>query len=1796
MSDRYYSFLSDRLIDWLKQRKNLQSADKYFVLLDSEADALNFYNAIENASFSGKNKFVSKEFNYQTIGVKKDGINVLFVSPVNRVTQDFLVTVRNRVNTNEGDWKNTAVIFIVYDALDSIIGGSFDISQKDAPFNIKTIKENVKKEIDNTQKLKESEKEALEYYMREIAMSSNSNLKDFEIIFGILNQGEIRLEDYNLMGFFPDKGLDSLPKKALESRIEENHSAFQKFEMLHNFIDVKDRIGKELIDDSLINELSKEDTWKKVDFSEVEKGMQDARNQKKVHLEYSPDNEKESDDKWFRVSGKTASKRKKAHIILSSKNNNLTEYSFEVIFDDKVLKSNIIATNTFTFEGQGKAHNNVQIIARNNKFVLKINDFNNLETYGGQLVYRHNGANNLTFKVTYMIVPFELEDIKSLRPNFEIGVFKSGKKFYFGISSDAHNYDFGQNINDTLELDNLDLVQHTDVYNKRIVLSENIQEDDKGKLRADLILNGLDFPVSFLDIIEKPKPALPMTIERQRLGTKDSQFEFNDGKIYTGSSVISIEKNYKQRLQIEQEILETKSLYGEIIGNSYVDINIKLPNNIVEAYEKLISYYIQENTVPSLAIPSNEHIYYLKLVIEEITKTLTEELVDGNSMQDKLRNISKIGQIKVKNGIEINPLNPLLIAYQLQLSSKVSEGEEIPRENVLSTLNAQYLLPYFRINDDQYQASYTRHIPRWLSYNVMTERKITNFGSQIISKRLDDYITQYEFLFRNSKETALNIAVISITDEAHFFDAVITFMINRSKEVELIEEINPLNIYFDQIGNQTNSLFGKLYEINSIEKLNEMLVSKQNDFKFEDYEILEMLQDKINVYKLPSNTKFEELNLYFHITFYQFIQQKGINKARMENLNKNYSLHGLLNGPQYHKEVNSYSNGFGMGRIEHNNESDLINFTVIWNSFIAAMNKETDIYREGDTLVNNIPQLNYDQLQPMIDNSSWVTLLNLDVDLSYFFDERNSELLVIHYSDQSTTNQYESVTVTNDLIQYERLLKETFFDKLSDRTDFDTKEIIKYFNVINGQWLLQLISNAKKKIGNRNILREKLSIISAYKELLGILEHPNFYWIPVSLEEILRVSGMVGLSQKDGLFSSKNLGTEGSTSDDLLLMGIEVTDGKPKIHFLPVEVKVGQNNTTVTNKAFNQVSKTHEILKKFLGEENQNIFMRDYYRNFFISIMTANLDKAISSGIYSYKIIHNLDNLKDRLSVGDYTLSMDLEAIYGKGIVFQFTSNQSYRKANLVNARDVMLIEVPETDAYNIVTDKLENIIKQIQEQAFDFRQDLLLSNVYESTSVVNNSIEQEYIEPTISPLPVREGESTQKDSNVLEISTTEYEYEEEVALISEEDDSFVVDQKENSFRPINEEPIMEEKENEEIPLASSSVVNVDTSNTKTTSNVFGDVSLQNKRILIGEVKNSTHKIYWEYGNKQLANRHLFITGKSGQGKTYFVQTLLAELSNVNINSLVVDYTDGFLQNQLDDLFTQQYDDKIVHRFIMKDKLPINPFKIQEIDLGGFVIPESEQDMADRVVQVIDFVFDLGIQQKTLLSETIIQGHRTNGESYRFAHLADELRYSDDKAAQNLYGRISSLLSRDPFSYEDNFDWSDIFGTEGKIHIFQMKGYQLNIQKVLIEFLLWDVYQYSTRRGNEGKPMPIILDEVQNLNFGSSSPAVKVLREGRKFGLSGIFATQSLDSIKGNDTEAIFNAAQQMHFLPPDSQLTTIAKRLSSGSDDRSNIERELKNLHKGEAIVYGPTLKQSGFLSVPHVSGVRVTSFQNRN
>ena len=57
------------------------------------------------------------------------------------------------------------------------------------------------------------------------------------------------------------------------------------------------------------------------------------------------------------------------------------------------------------------------------------------------------------------------------------------------------------------------------------------------------------------------------------------------------------------------------------------------------------------------------------------------------------------------------------------------------------------------------------------------------------------------------------------------------------------------------------------------------------------------------------------------------------------------------------------------------------------------------------------------------------------------------------------------------------------------------------------------------------------------------------------------MSGTVGYAQKEGLFSSKNLGFESApTSDDLLMFGVEKADGKVLVHLYPLEVKIGYEN------------------------------------------------------------------------------------------------------------------------------------------------------------------------------------------------------------------------------------------------------------------------------------------------------------------------------------------------------------------------------------------------------------------------------------------------------------------------------------------------------------------------------------------------------------------------------------------------------------------------------------------------------------
>ncbi|WP_196768024.1 type IV secretion system DNA-binding domain-containing protein, partial [Streptobacillus moniliformis] len=106
----------------------------------------------------------------------------------------------------------------------------------------------------------------------------------------------------------------------------------------------------------------------------------------------------------------------------------------------------------------------------------------------------------------------------------------------------------------------------------------------------------------------------------------------------------------------------------------------------------------------------------------------------------------------------------------------------------------------------------------------------------------------------------------------------------------------------------------------------------------------------------------------------------------------------------------------------------------------------------------------------------------------------------------------------------------------------------------------------------------------------------------------------------------------------------------------------------------------------------------------------------------------------------------------------------------------------------------------------------------------------------------------------------------------------------------------------------------------------------------------------------------------------------------------------------------------------------------------------------------------------------------------------------------------------------------------------------MDIQKLIIEFALWNLWDYEVNHGSKTRPIPVVLDEIQNLDHRSGSPIDKMLREGRKFGLSLMLATQTISNLEQEARDRLFQASQKLFFRPADTETSRYAEILAAQS------------------------------------------------
>ena len=365
------------------------------------------------------------------------------------------------------------------------------------------------------------------------------------------------------------------------------------------------------------------------------------------------------------------------------------------------------------------------------------------------------------------------------------------------------------------------------------------------------------------------------------------------------------------------------------------------------------------------------------------------------------------------------------------------------------------------------------------------------------------------------------------------------------------------------------------------------------------------------------------------------------------------------------------------------------------------------------------------------------------------------------------------------------------------------------------------------------------------------------------------------------------------------------------------------------------------------------------------------------------------------------------------------------------------------------------------------------------------------------------------------------------------------------------------------------------------------------EQILIGTRKQG-EPVYWHFGHPQLANRHLLLFGASGSGKTYGIQCLLSEMAKQNLHSLVVDYTDGFLPNQVESRFNETATPK--NHYVITDRLPLNPFRRQTqiIDPSAPAFEENPYQVATRLQSIFASVYEMGDQQAAALIRVLESGI-AESSNFGLDDIVPRLE-ADNKNAATLASKILPLVKAQPFRQSTDSNWNEMFESpDNMVHVLQLKGYAREIWRLITEFVLWDLWDYAQSTGSKSRPLPIVLDEIQNLDHSSDSPIDKMLREGRKFGLAMILATQTTSQFNQEQKDRLFQAGHKLFFKPASSEVDRFASLLAATTPESKAIwTQRLSSLEKGQCWSLGPVMKAGGAFKEEAVF-VKVTPLEHR-
>ncbi|WP_211474964.1 DNA phosphorothioation-dependent restriction protein DptH [Collimonas humicola] len=1241
MSARQYeTYLAQCFIEWTGV--TIQSGFRYQFKSPDADNALALYRAF--LAMAGSNKVVCGQHELPFIdcnGVQL--IPVLHGEKGTGFTENYISHLRDQVASRSGQFVDSALLIIHNSMLDTLINSALDLAAVGAIWHPATLEPKLAELISPG-----SSNEALSHFLLEdqlaLIIDEGATVFGFSPVFHSLDDGVL---DFSELGLFDDPMILEMTGQSAQvrRRLDENRALRREIEFsVENYGAQLESVLTKFSPKFISEHFDEKKDWQTLDF-DVYLNEISANKTQKLLLDSV---ECEGAELYLRAKSNTKVGQKEVSVLVqvpTGKKSIELEFKFlgnDLLQEQLVLRHNrhLINLDAVSVSRGGgkysKAKVTVPFVGTPCFFSIELKRENRAEEYKFRCLLVEQERFYLTdIKHCYRVEPLRNLLTLQLEEN-QLRVAAKGDAV-LSLVDDNGLVDCGRHS----------VIDFEDLANKSELVQFTVCAGDQ-QLKINIEgLNAEDGVGVFL----------PLLFDKERIGKlfrSQGNAEYNRAKhrIVLDNTEHSVVAIRQQLLELEATMVEERLLSVGLTDQLFKLDNLQRPfPTLYQAYTSLFDYYVDHKTLPSLIAWDESYRGLVQHVVDSFEVELRAVSLNQVLTPDQ-KDLLRVGLHKQDGKERLCPLHPLVLAYHLQLVNAIltdrdENGDTSFSELSAVTLNrlvASGLLPFVYHNESEF--AHLEHVKEncfWLE--LVPQRQVSHtYVRRLVKDKLREFTDAYSRLFTAGDNSALIINAINQGQAEELFLGLVDYFKLHKEDVTAIH----VNFYDQKL--QQND-FDKFAETGSYDKLKEWLKLNGGTMRVDADMLIDLIRSRLTYSKFVTPHGEDGL-AYAHLAF--FCNNAPVD-CRPVNIGEALSgvlCDGLIAGEAAEMQGEAYFTAFGLRNVEVEAHQALRLARLLGAIWEPARRSNAQYLGQGIGLAvsAHFKQL----LTRSYDSALWTTIIDPKVTLDFFTSQK--DVVLIHYSDQYTSSAgYDAITVTKQVDLFQRLLR--------SEIQVSTEHLLAEFNAFNGEWLLKMLTAQPKD------RKEKHGIIGAYKFISAMLRRSDICWVPLSVAEMIRVSGNVGLKMSESDFSRYLQGYKaGSISDDVLFVGFK----GETLYLLPLEVKTG------VRPDYKKASLQAKELKRYLQEDvlGPDTLAARLYRSLFIRQMLMQVEKFRLYHVLSDNKLSALLDHREWWLKGDYEVASVPD--YVEGIVLAHVENDSCFEPNYqTTVENVLQIELP---------------------------------------------------------------------------------------------------------------------------------------------------------------------------------------------------------------------------------------------------------------------------------------------------------------------------------------------------------------------------------------------------------------------------------------------------------------------------------------------------------------------------------------